>query len=48
MDRTRFLDGCGEEESRSLLDEDVHLVKEVRFELEQCSGPLREAEQVNV
>ena len=43
-----FLDGCGEEVSRSLLDEDDHWVKELHFELEQCSEHLIEEEEINV
>lgn len=48
MALSHFLDECGEEVSRSLSGEDDHRVKEVRFELEQCSGHLKEAEQINV
>lgn len=48
MDLSHFLDECGEEVSRSLLDEDGRWVEELRFELEQCSEHLREAEHVNV
>lgn len=48
MDLSHFLDGCGEEVSRSLLDEDDHWVKELRFELEQYNGHLKETEHINV
>lgn len=48
MDLSHFLDECEEEVSRILLDEDDRWVKELRFELEQCSGHLREAEQINM
>lgn len=48
MDLNHFLDECEEEVSRSPLDEDDRWVKERRFELEQCSEHLREAEQIQV
>ncbi len=46
MALSHFLDEYVEEVSRSLLDEDDHWVKKLHFELEQCSGHLRE--QINV
>lgn len=48
MDLSHFLDECGEEVSRSLLDEKDHWVQELHFEPERCSGCLVEADQTNV
>lgn len=47
MDLNHFLDECGEAVSKNLLDEKEPRLQELHFELEQCSGFLVKADQIN-